>query len=646
MRRSLNIVAALLPEAEPLIRRFNLTKSDDRSPLPIYTNPSETVRLVVSGVGAESAGEAVSILASRTGSPDRTVWLNVGIAGHRDFPVGTPVLARRITDSITGRSWDLPGSVVLPCRSTSVTTVNEPLETFPNGDVFEMEASGFYAAACQVATPDRIQVLKIISDNHRSSFRKISAARVKDLMERNLHVITRTAHQMARGRTQERLRSLSKQTFYKSLNKDSRDFIQEIELAYALTFQELRQVMEIGIDFQMWGEPTVRQQWRELEQGNGGPETARKELLLKALRERWQTFRDQETVYERTKPAPVISNLAKKKLILRQESNGVYGMCPVASEKTVCCNLRTLDAAQGCGFVCTYCSIQTFYDPAKIAVDSNLAQKLENIHLDPGRRYHIGSGQSSDSLLLGNRGGILEAQFEFARENPNVVLEFKTKSKNTAYLLEADVPPNVFVSWSLNPQVIIDHEELRTASLEQRLTCARRVADRGIRVGFHFHPIILHRGWKDNYTELVHRVINSFSPEEVAFVSLGTLTFIKPAIKSLRQLGIPSKVLQIPMEDAAGKMSYPMAVKEEMFGLVWRVFRPWHGKVFFYLCMEVRELWEKVFGYCYRNNEDFENAMLDALFSKLNLVSHPSSVGFQATSTVAATSPESLPLPS
>ena len=43
-----------------------------------------------------------------------------------------------------------------------------------------------------------------------------------------------------------------------------------------------------------------------------------------------------------------------------KDENKVFGQCPVASEKTVCCNLMTIDAIQGCSLGCSYCSIQTF----------------------------------------------------------------------------------------------------------------------------------------------------------------------------------------------------------------------------------------------------------------------------------------------
>jgi len=415
----------------------------------------------------------------------------------------------------------------------------------------------------------------------------------------------------------EKFALFSEEKLYSSLDPTLKKNISKIGVKHRLTFQELRQITEIAADLQMWEEPGLPEQWYELEEtlkGNGKPI---KKILFRKLKEKWHSLKNSRTVYQ-SKQAPSRSSVSSgKKVTVQNSDNTVFGWCPVASEKTVCCNLRTIDAVQGCSFGCSYCSIQSFYDSQQIPVDKNLHEKLQSIVLDPQKRYHIGSGQSSDSLLLGNKNGVLDAQFDFARKNPNIALELKTKSKNITCLLETDVPKNVFVSWSLNPQIIIENEEHLTASENDRLRAARTVADKGIRVGFHFHPMVYYEGWKDDYERLIERVLFTFTTHEVALVSFGTLTFIKPVVNSLRIKGHQSKVLQIPMEDAAGKLSYPFHIKEEMFTTAWEAFRQWRDKVFFYFCMEDRKLWESVFGYCYEKNEDFEDALCNQVFEKL-----------------------------
>jgi spore photoproduct lyase len=279
----------------------------------------------------------------------------------------------------------------------------------------------------------------------------------------------------------------------------------------------------------------------------------------------------------------------------------------------------TLDAVESCGFDCSYCSIQSFYKQNTITFDSGFKDKLLGLKLDKNKTYHIGTGQASDSLMFGNREGVLDALFDFARENPNVILEFKTKSDNIKYFLQNDLPKNILCTWSLNTPTIIQNEEHLTASLQKRIDSARRLADLGVKVGFHFHPIVEYENYLAEYKEVYDKLLATFSADEVALVSFGTLTFIKPVIKQLREREFKSKITQMPFEDASGKNSYPDYTKVEMFKHAYESFSPWHKSVFFYLCMEEHQMWKKTFGYEYSTNNDFERAMLSSYASKLNM---------------------------
>jgi spore photoproduct lyase len=277
----------------------------------------------------------------------------------------------------------------------------------------------------------------------------------------------------------------------------------------------------------------------------------------------------------------------------------------------------TLDAVQNCGFDCSYCSIQSFYHGDEIRFDRSFAAKLAALRLDPEKTYHIGTGQSSDSLMWGNREGVLDALIAFARRHPNLILELKTKSSNIGYLLRQELPANILCTWSMNTPSIITHEEHHTASLERRLRAARRMADQGVLVGFHFHPMVHYDRWREDYGEVFARLRDCFSPSEVAMVSLGTLTFIKPVMRQIRRRDFKTKILQMPLENADGKLSYPRARKIEMFRHAYRSLADWHPEVFFYLCMENQSLWEPVFGYYYGSNQAFEMTMKASYMAKI-----------------------------
>jgi len=409
-----------------------------------------------------------------------------------------------------------------------------------------------------------------------------------------------------------------KNTIFSNLPPNEQDFIKEKSLELKFTHNEIKQIIDIARDLSMWNEKSLIEIF---------PEHDQKKVVFKRLKQTYDNVRNSPNSYDNFK----LNNVAKEQKYnfktAPKEGFGL-GLCPVASEKTRCCNLLTLDAVESCGFDCSYCSIQSFYNQNTITFDSNFANKLKNLNLEQNKTYHIGTGQASDSLMWGNREGILDALFEFASDNPNVILEFKTKSDNIKYFLENDVPKNILCTWSLNTPTIIENEEHLAAPLDKRLKAARLIADKGVKVGFHFHPIVEYENYLIEYKEVYERLLSEFSKDEVALVSFGTLTFIKPVIKQLRAREFKSKITQMPFEDASGKSSYPDSTKIEMFKHAYESFKDWHPKgtfdgmrkgVFFYLCMEEHHMWRETFGYQYSTNNDFEQAMLAAYSSKLGM---------------------------
>ena len=399
-------------------------------------------------------------------------------------------------------------------------------------------------------------------------------------------------------------------------------FLEQTAGEYRLTHQDRQKLLTIALDFAAWSQPPVEAVWEAPPLTVNGKN--RKQWSLGRLEKRWNNIRQEEPEYppsdtERTIPVKPEESSAFLRFQELDDREGatLMGTCPVSSERTRCCGLLTLDAVIHCGFDCSYCTIQSFYKNNTIRFHGNLADKLARLELNPQEIYHIGTGQSSDSLLWGNRNGLLDDLFRFAHEHPNVILELKTKAGKVPYHLSHPVSPNILTTWSLNTPAIIAHEERGTASLEERLSAAEAVAARGNLVGFHFHPMVHYRGWEQDYKSVWDSLLSRFDPEQVALVSLGTLTFIKPVIKAIRQRGLRTRVLQMPMEEIAGKYSYPFAVKEEMFRKAYDAFSPWHGKVFFYMCMEDKKLWKPVFGREYPSNAAFEDDMKGSYLKKI-----------------------------
>ncbi len=405
----------------------------------------------------------------------------------------------------------------------------------------------------------------------------------------------------------KKFEALETQGLFLSLKKTDFEFIKEQAFKYYFSFQEAKTLSTWALDLRLWQEGSLKDLWP-----NG---LQNKKEIFANLEEKYEEIRSTKKDYSVFVPERRSSR--EVKIGPTPFEARILGLCPVASEKTRCCNLETLDAARNCGFDCSYCSIQSFYHDDTVLIDKNLKEKLENLVIDTTKTYHIGTGQSSDSLMWGNKNGILEALVAFAQKYPNVILELKTKSANVAELLNLNPPRNIIVTWTLNTETIIKNEEFLTATLEERLAAARKVSDAGLLVGFHFHPIVYYKGFESEYREVCQKLLERFKSDELALISLGTLTYTKTVMNKIRKRGLQSKILQMPIEEIAGKFSYPREIKLELFKNLYDSLKPWHGKVYFYMCMEDPSLWKEVFQLAYESNEEFERQMKEAYLQKI-----------------------------
>ena len=400
------------------------------------------------------------------------------------------------------------------------------------------------------------------------------------------------------------------------MSRDIDTFIQDIPF---LSFQQRRMLREEAMDIELWNLPgrdgDIRTIWPEEYDRSSKNEVrrifTRVMAHLSELRKSpvdYSTF-NPDYDFRGRKPDINTDFLSPDRIMGRCP-------CPRDGEQTRCCNLKTLDAVQQCAFACAYCSIQSFYSQNEIRVLSDLKQHLDNMVLEEGT-WHIGTGQSSDSLLLGDDYGTLTALKAFAEKHPDVIVELKTKSARTDWI-SMDLPRNIVSTWSLNAETPAAKEEHLAATPEARIKAARACAKAGHPVGFHIHPMVFFEGWEKEYKNLVMALCDNIDPENAVMVGIGTLTFTKQNLRALRESGRPTRVTQMPLSPIAGKFSYDPETKKKMFSFLYNCFpQDWKDKVFFYLCMEDPSLWEPCLGRSYSCNADFEADMKRHYFAKL-----------------------------
>lgn len=175
---------------------FGLKRVQPDRGFPVFRRAH--VALVVAGPGKSNAAAATAHLHAVCGFPRDALWINVGVAGHPEFAVGTTRVAHAIHDAATGRSWYPPLAVTPPWPSAQMVTVDRPDLAYRAGEIAEMEASGFYATACRFSTSELVQVVKIVSDNRDHSADRLKPADLTALVGGELDAMDLFLHRLGR----------------------------------------------------------------------------------------------------------------------------------------------------------------------------------------------------------------------------------------------------------------------------------------------------------------------------------------------------------------------------------------------------------------------------------------------------------------
>ena len=302
----------------------------------------------------------------------------------------------------------------------------------------------------------------------------------------------------------------------------------------------------------------------------------------------------------------------KKHLALSRFKGSFLKKCPGVSPGMVCCNYYVVNLSKNCIYDCSYCFLQDFLgnNPMQVAYVNveDLLGELEEVFTQyPDRKFRVGTGELTDSLALDAIVPYTAYLLPFFNQQSNAVLELKTKSDQIANLLDHSDPTNIIVSWSLNPQTVIDQEEKGAPSLAQRLESAKACLDKGYRIGFHFDPIILIPGWEDAYQQLVNILCDSLPIAKVEWVSLGSFRY-RPSLKSIIKNRHPQTHLftseHLPSKD--GKFRYLRPLRNHAYKTIRGYLKSRLEELNIYICMETQEIWEGVTGKTPRSDEKLD----------------------------------------
>mgnify|MGYP001358503963 CR=1 FL=1 len=146
---------------------------------------------------------------------------------------------------------------------------------------------------------------------------------------------------------------------------------------------------------------------------------------------------------------------------------------------------------------------------------------------------------------------------------------------------------------------IVDKEEHKTAPLHKRLLAIKKAQEAGYLIGLHIDPMIAYPEWEAGYGELVDAIFKHVSPNQVAWISMGSLRF-NPEQKRLMHINFPgSKIASNEMVLGSDrKLRYVKPFRLMMYKYLYQKLCEKGAKeACVYLCMERFNVWESVFGF-------------------------------------------------
>ena len=292
----------------------------------------------------------------------------------------------------------------------------------------------------------------------------------------------------------------------------------------------------------------------------------------------------------------------KRHLLLARNNGKFFKPCP-GTREYLCCDYQVLNIGMNCPMDCVYCILQAYLNNPYLSFFVNREDMLTELSRAfaqyPDRLWRIGTGEFTDSLALDNLTGLSRVLVEFMRDKESAVLELKTKTAVIGNLEGLDHNGRTIVAWSLNSPEVVRKEEIRTASLEQRLAAAALCASWGYKLAFHFDPLIYHGGWESGYSETIDRLFAKVPKENIAWISMGCLRYL-PGLKKIAGERFPNSRFfhEEFIEGLDGKARYFRTLRVEMYKYLYeRLLQYAAPETCIYLCMENNEIWQEVFGF-------------------------------------------------
>ncbi len=172
------LFTALACEAKPFIDCFKLKKRHDLHVFSVYQK--DNIHLIVTGIGQPAMAAGVAYLLALSPPSTLPILINIGVAGHKEYAVGSLFIADKIINAYQAKCYYPQLVAKIPCDSANVMTVLQVEEQYLEPVLYDMEAAAFYEIASRFSSQELIHCFKVISDNQHTEIKRIKPAHISE----------------------------------------------------------------------------------------------------------------------------------------------------------------------------------------------------------------------------------------------------------------------------------------------------------------------------------------------------------------------------------------------------------------------------------------------------------------------------------
>ncbi len=267
---------------------------------------------------------------------------------------------------------------------------------------------------------------------------------------------------------------------------------------------------------------------------------------------------------------------------------------PKYAQDVVCPHFLELKWGYGCPFNCSWCFLKGTLRmvKTKTAPVPKDHEKIANhvnyfLQNDGVSNELLNSGELADSLMTEH----LERPFSqfimpmFEKQRKHKVL-LCTKSTNVKNLLGMEEHNQTVVSFSLNAPEVSKRWE-KAPSPFDRIEAGKKLHERSYVVRVRVDPMVPIENWKKEYSKLLDKLFNSYTPERITIGSLRGLA------STIRCCPDKSWVKYLNEKSNWGK-KIDFNTRREMYSFVRDYLKANFGYRKLALCKETVEMWEEL----------------------------------------------------